>query len=455
MSAAPRARRRHRARVAGRVRKPRTVSSEPYAARCAAALDEALAAVPFYRRWRTLDPGPGRTAAERMAALPVLSRADLRANVPNGFVRSGFSAREGFAAGEIEIVTTSGTTADRASVVWHQPWWDLSLREAARVHPALDAVYGGPHREAVLTSPMCTGNLCHVGELPMAERTLGNLLFLNQDLDPARWDGSTVGRMAAELEAFAPDIIEADPAYLAVLARACVRSSVRLHQPACISLTYEFPSRLHRREIRRAFPGVPVVSSYGSTETAYVFTECEAGLFHQNTATCHVDVQPVRAGRASGPLGRILVTTLGNPWFGLLRFDVGDLVRLHLGAPCRCGRRDGLTVEAIEGRVRDLTFDTRGLAVTVRQLDDAMAEAGGLLAYRVEQPGPGRYAVRYVAEEGADEALAATLPALARAVYGPDAEVTTRREPALAPEQSGKYRLALTMFEWSVGELFA
>ncbi len=430
------------------------MASDPYSARCTAALEEALAAVPFYRGWRERDPGPARPVAERMAAMPILSRLDLRAHVPHGFVRSGFSARDGFAAGEIEIVTTSGTTADRASVVWHQPWWDRSLREAARVHPALEAVYGGSYREAVLTSPMCTGNLCHVGELPMAQRTLGNILFLNQELDPGRWDAASIRRMADELGHFRPDVIEADPAYLAVLARACVRSGTPLPQPACISLTYEFPSRLHLREIRRAFPGVPVLSSYGSTETGYVFTECEAGLLHQNTASCHVDIQPVRAQRGGGGLGRILVTTLGNPWFELLRFDVGDLARLHAGGICRCGRSDGLTVEAIEGRVRDLTFDTRGMAVTVRQLDDAMAAADGLLGYRVEQSGPRRYAVRYVAEEGAEQTLAAALPALVRAVYGADAEVTARREPALAPEQSGKFRLALTTFAWSVEELF-
>lgn len=430
------------------------MAPDPYAARCTAALEEALAAVPFYRRWRERDPGPARPLAERMAAMPVLSRMDLRAHVPHGFVRSGLSAHDGFAAGEIEIVTTSGTTADRAAVVWHQPWWDRSLREAARVHPALEAVYGGPHREAVLTSPMCTGNLCHVGELPMAERTLGNLLFLNQELDPARWDADGIRRMADELGAFRPDVIEADPAYLAVLARACVRADLPLHQPACISLTYEFPSRLHVREIRRAFPDVPVVSSYGSTETGYVFTECEAGLLHQNTASCHVELQPVRSGRGGGGLGRILVTTLGNPWFGLLRFDVGDLARLHAGTPCRCGRTDGLTVESIEGRVRDLTFDTRGVAVTVRQLDDAMATADGLRGYRIEQSGARRYSARYVAEDGAARTLGDALPPLLRGVYGADAQIVVRREPSLPPEQSGKFRLALTTFAWDVEELF-
>lgn len=429
------------------------MSFDPYAARCTVALDEALTAVPFYRGWRERDPGPPRPLAERMAALPVLSRKDLRAHVPDGFVRDGLRVREGFASGKIELVTTSGTTAERVSVVWHQSWWDRSLREAARGHPALDRVYGGTYREAVLTSPMCTGNLCHVGELPAAERTLGNMLFLNQEIDPARWDGRAIRRMADEINAFRPEVIEADPAYLAVFTRAC--NGTPLHQPLCISLTYEFPSRLHIREIRRAFPAVPVVSSYGSTETGYVFTQCEAGLFHQNTASCHVDIQYLASSRGDERVGRVLVTTLGNPWFQLVRFDVGDLVRVADGRECVCGRAAGLTVETIEGRVRDLTFDTSGRAVTVRQLDDALAPVNGLIAYRVEQAGAREYLVRFTAESSVQEAIAADLTSAVRGVYGPDSRVELRREAVLVPEQSGKYRLAGTTFPWDPEELFA
>ena len=429
------------------------MSTDSYALRCAAVLDDALDRAPFYRSWKARDPGPTRPVAERLAALPVLTRQDLRANVPHGFVTGGRKARDGFASGEIELVATSGTTADRVSVVWHQPWWDRSLRAAARVHPALDRVYSGPYREAVLTSPMCTGNLCHVGELSMADRTIGDLLFLNQALDPAWWDTQAIRRMAEELDRFRPTVIEADPAYLAVLARACAREGLDLHQPSCITLTYEFPSRLHVRAIRLAFPEVAVVSSYGSTETGYVFTQCEAGLFHQNTETCHVDIQPLRGEAGAAGIGRILVTTLGNPWFELLRFDVGDLARVHDGGHCRCGRRGGLVVEAIEGRVRDLTFDTLGRVVTVKRLDDAMASAGGLLGYRVEQSGPRAYLVRHASE--AASAAAGALREIARGVYGAAAEVEVREEAVQSAEPSGKFRLAGTTFGWDAEGLFA
>jgi len=288
----------------------------------------------------------------------------------------------------------------------------------------------------------------------LQERIVGNVLFLNQTLDPTSWDERNIRRMAEELGLFQPEVIEADPAYLAILARACRMAGRALHQPKCIVLTYEFPSRLHYRQIHRAFPGVPVISSYGSTETGHVFTQCEAGIFHQNMATCHVDIQPLRANHGELTVGRILVTTLDNPWSMLLRFDVGDLARIRQDPPCPCGRTDGFTLDAIEGRSRDVTFDTAGHEVTIKRLDDALDAADGLVSYRVEQTDPLRYAMRYAAEPEAERHTADILPDILHVVYGDKAEIEVSTDSALPPEQSGKFRLARTSWEVSSGELF-
>ena len=434
--------------------RPTASMPETIHSRCTAALEGALSSVPFYRGWRESDPGPSQSASERLKALPILFKKDLRANVPFGFMHESYDGRAGLMSGEIELVATSGTAADRVSIIWHQPWWDRSENEAARLHPALARAFGCRHREAVLTSPLCAGKLCHVGRVPMEERIVSDLLFLNQAFDPTAWDAREVRRMVDELNRFRPEVIEGDPAYLAILARACLLDELPVHQPACIVLTYEFPSCVHYRQILRLFPGVPVVSSYGSTETGHVFTRCEAGRFHQNTATCHVEIQPVRASRGDVGVGRILVTTLDNPWFALLRFDVGDLARLHHGPPCECGRTEGLTVEAIEGRVRDLTFDLQGRAVTVKDLDDALSVVEGVVNYQVEQSGPRQYSIRYVADAEAARATAEVLHEAMRTVYGAEADITERSVSALSPEQSGKFRLARTTFDWDSEELF-
>lgn len=431
------------------------ISSDPgaYPAACAAALDDALERAPFYAAWRPADPGRQAPVDRRYAALPALTKRDLRAHMPRGFVPRDRDFTRALAAGEVELVSTSGTTEDRSSTVWCQAWWDASEQAAARLHTGLDRVVGGAPREAVLTSPLCAGNVCHIGDLTLEERTLGRLLFLNQKPDPTRWTPADLERMIAELNRFAPDILEADPAYLALLARFAADRGAALHRPRWVTLTYEFPSGLHRRQIRRAFGATPVVSSYGSTETGHVFLQCEHGRFHQNTAFCRTDFQPFRPAFGEPRTGRLLVTLLGHPWLSLVRFDVGDLVRLA-AEPCPCGRTAGLTAESIEGRTRDLTFDTAGRAVPVGRLDAALDGVDGLLAYHLEQHDRARYVFRFVAEPGAQAAVADQARPRLRSRYGAGADIEARVEPSLPAEQSGKFRLARTLFAWEADALF-
>ena len=259
--------------------------------------------------------------------------------------------------------------------------------------------------------------------------------------------------MAGELSLFRPEIIEADPAYLAIFARGCRALGISPFLPACIVFTYEFPSRIAVTAVTEAFPGVPLVSSYGSTETGHVFTQCEHGTFHQNTTTCHVELQLFRPERGDPAVGRLLVSTLDNPWFTLLRFDSGDCGRLRGPKPCPCGRTEGMSLAAIEGRVRDLTFDTAGRAVTVKDLDDALSAVGALTAYQVEQPEPRRYVVRFTTDAG--PALGEDVVGRLRALYGDDARIETRQEAVIAPEQSGKFRLARSALPIRPEELFA
>ena len=430
-------------------------AQDNYHEACCVVLDRALDAAPFYRTWKPRDPGPGAPMEQRFAALPITAKRDLRAHMPRGFVPHDRDLKLGLDAGAVEIVSTSGTTEDRTSIIWHQPWWDASEQAAAALHAGLAAVVRAAPREAVLTTPLCGGTVCHVGDLTMTERTLGRLLFLNQKPDPTRWTAGDMDRILSELNAFRPDLLEADPAYLAILCRHAARQGIAVHQPRFITLTYEFPSQIHLRQIRRAFAATPVLSSYGSTETGHVFTQCECGLVHQNTDTCHVEVQPLAGQPAGAPaVGRSLVTLLGHAGVALLRFDVGDLVRLA-DHPCACGRAAGLTLASIEGRTRDLTFAMNGQPVTVGALDRALADVDGVLAYRLEQSAPDESLCLCVAEPGFEDAAAAEAAETLRRVYGAGARITARRESVIAAEQSGKFRLAQARFAWQAETLFS
>jgi phenylacetate-CoA ligase len=415
-----------------------------YPQRCDEALDEALYSTQAYDGWRTLDPGPASPVFSRFAVLPALTKRELRARGPQGFVPHGCDVAKGLAAHEIELVTTSGATGDQVTNVWYQPWWNASEAASWQLNAHARAVATGAHCEAILTSPWCAGFPCEDGYLTMEQRTLGRFLFLSERFDPSTWSSSLMDRMVDELNTFRPVVLEANPSFLARLSRHILRRRLRVHSPALIVLTYENPSVLHRRQISRTFDA-PIASSYGATEAGYVFMECEAGRLHQVTASCHVDFLPFAPEHGGPDVGRILVTIFDNPWRSLVRFDIGDVVRLDGHAPCPCGRHEGLTLMSVEGRTVNLTLTPEGRAVTQGTVDHALGSVAGLVEYQVLQIGPSAYYLRFVAEGVASRFVAGEACDALRAVYGSAAVITADPVEAIAPDPPGKYCLTRTL----------
>ena len=416
------------------------IATDRYAARCAAALDQALGQVPAYRSWRAHDPGPGAPLDARYRALPALTKQLMNLHGVAAFVTAGLDLDRALRDGAVELVATSGTTEDRIQNVWDQAWWDASERASWGLNAHARRAATGDHPEAILVNPLNVG-VASETPLPMARRRLGRLLFLNELVDPLAWPDRHLARMLDELEAFRPAVLEANPSYLSLLCRYAARAGRRPFQPALVTLTYEYPSRLHLRAIRAAFDA-PVASSYGSTEAAYVFMECERGRLHQNTESCRVDFLPFAAAHGAPGVGKLLITTFDNPWRALIRFDAGDLGRLAEG-PCPCGRTDGLTLSALEGRAVNLTCTPEGALVTQDDVDARLAAVEGLAAYQLLQLDARRYALTVVAE-GDEAAVRRRAERALRARFGERAEVAVTSAAALGPEPSGKFRLVKT-----------
>jgi len=407
-------------------------------------LETALNDVPAYAAWRRFDPGGGVSVDLRLACLPALSKAQMRTCGYAGLLPPGRDAVAALTRGEIELVHTNGTTGDRVANIWCQPWWDAAERASWELHATAQRVATGAHLEAILTSPFCAGVPCEDGYLSRQQRTLGRFLYLNERSDPATWTEAHMERMILELNEFRPAVLEGNPSFLAWLARHAVHRGHTPAPPGLLVLTYENPSPLQRRQMAATF-GCPLASSYGSTEAGYVFMECEAGRLHQNTASCHVDFLPFRPEHGGPLLGRILVTTLDNPWRVLLRFDIGDVVRLA-DTPCPCGRRDGLTLAASAGRCVNLTLTPAGNAVTEHQVDLALASIAGLAEYRLEQTAAAVYRVQVMAEAKPPAALAAAVEAALHGVYGGAASIAVLPVAAIHPDPPGKFRRTRALF---------
>lgn len=403
--------------------------------RLEATLDHCARRVPLYRG--ITPPAGADDVLPALARFPILGRARLLRAFPRELVPEGASLPAALESGEVSFVGTSGTGGDRVQVLWHQPWWDAQERDGyAPSARARGAVAEPGYREAVLTTPMCSGNLCHVGDRPMEERILdARVLFLNQKLDPALWSDRDCLRMADELDRFAPDVIEADPAYLAHFAVRLARLGRAPHRPRFVELSYEYPSRRHVAAIARVFEA-PVLDAYGSTECGFMLMECDAGGYHPNPRWSHLELAPVASAQRPD-LARVLATPLANRWLNLVRFDTGDLVRRR-ATPCPCGRGDDLEVASIEGRARDALITPGGRPITVREVDLALAPVEGLLHYRAVQTGDAQVELELVAD-GLGALDVADAGARLAEVLGvaPRARVVA----SIPVEPSGKYRL--------------
>lgn len=382
---------------------------------------------------------------QRYACLPVLTKQELRAHFPHGFIPPGRDLQSGLKNGEVEYAKTSGSTDDQITLVFHAPWWEASEKASWKLNGHAQRIATGTHREAVLASPRCVGPGYTRKALSVAERSIGRHLYLNQQINPAMWTETDVRRMAEELGLYQPAILEADPAYLAAFARRLSELNLDVYQPELIFLTYSFPSRVYLRRIQRTFKA-PLASSYGSTETGHVFMECEAGRLHQNTDYCRVDFRPWQP-RYGGPhLGGMLVTVFHNPWFAVLRFDVGDVARLDHRGPCPCGRKEGLTLASIEGRVKDVTFTPDGRAVTVEALDTALAGISALEGWQLDIPEPMRLNLRILVDPAAVGSTRKAAHEILEWIYGAEMTIDVTAVASLQHEPSGKFRFARVAF---------
>ncbi len=419
-------------------------ATREYERRCEHELETALGSTGLYESWRHLDPGSSRPVDERYRALPALTKADIRAHFPHGLVPDGMDLAAGLASGEVSYVRTSGTADEALTNIWNQAWWDASERASWALNAVAARAATGTHREAILASALSVGPRSDAGPLPREQRMLGRFLFLNEYGLATQWPEGHERRILAELAEFQPDVLEANPSLLARLARFAERTGADAFQPKLVTLTYEFPSRVQLRAIRRVFTS-PVASSYGSTEAGYVFMQCERGRLHQNAQFCRVDVQPLEGGPGMRGVGRLLVTTFGNVWFPLLRFEIGDIGRLS-PSPCPCGRDNGVTLSAVEGRLVSICVGAGGRLVTHGQIDDVLGGIEGIVQYRVAQEEPGSVLLSFVGEEGRGKRVQVDCEAGLRELFGPGIAVLVNEVSTIAPEKSGKFLLVRRMF---------
>jgi len=132
-----------------------------------------------------------------------------------------------------------------------------------------------------------------------------------------------------------------------------------------INITSEPATESMVRTIEQAFK-VPCIVQYGCVEFGYV-----AGEWPDRTLRVREDVTYLETVPRDDGLFDIVLTTLNNPSFPLLRYNIGDLTDKPLGLP----ERGFAIMGSVSGRCGDLLYTSTGECLHPTALDDVFEEA--------------------------------------------------------------------------------
>lgn len=356
--------------------------------------------------------------------IPALSKREIIDAGPAAFFADYAEVERGFASKRFEYEHTGGTTQAPMTVVMEEGWWNAQTARAYAASPVLREFAGRSYRKCVLAPVGCSSNLCPYEDHPFPHRYFDGVVYLNLSSDPFAFPEGEWDRIVLELQATSPEVLEGEPVYLSLLARAAQRRGVRVPSLKAVILTYGKASREHGRRIAEAFPA-PQVDLYGSTEAGYLFV---GDAFRDNSRVVEdnafIELVPWRPGRPD--VFQIFVTTRDREAMPLLRYHTGDIVQ-------RCA--DGFRLLGREG---GLHFRRDGTLVSPADIDAALPEGFRCWHYSLVQTTETRWDFHYVADEPAPHR---PLEAALAAMLGDGARVAAFRRRVIAPAASGKFAL--------------
>ncbi|MEU3015914.1 hypothetical protein ABZ635_00770 [Nocardiopsis sp. NPDC007018] len=232
--------------------------------------------------------------------------------------------------------------------------------------------------------------LPHGALLPTPWELSGHRLIWHVDTaDPA-----SVDDLDTMLRLLTPEVISSKPNLFRILLEHWERAGVPA-APGPLFLASGgamLPDRT--RERLRAVFSCPVLSVYSTGEASYLGSECALGTMHLNEALHeHFESVPLE-DPATGEegLGELALTSLGNTYMPLVRYRVGDTVRLSRDT-CACGA-PGPVLDELRGRTT-LVFDLGdGHMLSPTRYMDLFKNHSELREYQLVQRTPRSFLVR-------------------------------------------------------------
>lgn len=355
--------------------------------------------------------------------IPTLSKAEITTRGHQAFFTDYAVIERGLQEKRFEYESTGGTTQSPMTVIMEDGWWNAQTRRAYEAHPLLAPYASRPHRKCVLAPVGCSSNLCPYEDHPFPHRYFDGTVYLNLTSDPFVFPESEWDRIVVEVQAVQPQIIEGEPVYLSLLARAMQRRGVSVPSVEVVILTYGKASMQHSRRVAEVFPQARQVDLYGSTEAGYIFVG-EAFKDDSRVVDRNVFVELVPY-RNLQDVFQIHVTTREREAMPLLRYHTGDIVRRMPTGYRLLGREGGLY------------FRPDGALVSPTEIDAVLPESFRCWHYSLVQGSDNRWDLHYVA----DETAPAEVETRVAKVLGEGVRVVAFRKRLIPPAASGKFAL--------------
>lgn len=241
------------------------------------------------------------------------------------------------------------------------------------------------------------------------------------------------------LSKFQPEFIVGFPSSVYEICEIADRLGLRLeHKVKVFFPTAETVLSQHREVIGRVL-GCRLVDQYASSEGAPFILECEEGSLHIHPLTGIFEV--VDENMQPAIEGEVLVTSFTTKGTPLIRYRVGD--RIRLSSPekiCKCGSLFPL-VDKIEGRTTDFVYSPEKGRINLGNLSNATKDAKGIVCFQVIQSLENEIDIKLVVSEQYAKNEEKNFVSAIRERVGNKLKINIEYVADIPREKSGKFRI--------------
>ena len=420
-------------------------------------LVHAIENVPYYQERFGDHPVPrGQELLEQFPEYGLLTKSDVEANFPDRIVDRNLVKEDSRTYG------TRGTTHrivilnDFDKRDWIRAGEHVTMTESCGYRMGKRSLFIPPDACNTLCgidgtrSSTVTGHLWKMireGKWSDSERrsdlrglVMNNWVFRRTVLEPFGPEGTHIGedrlrRYVTAIRRQRPYLLKALPEYLQMIARYIIQSGDQPPTVPEIRPMGSLMSPTMKAPVEQAFGG-RVREDYGSADLGPMAFDCGHGdgmhMLHDHYYfECVRDGQPV----PDGELGSLVVTDLHNRAMPLIRYRIGDVVRIDR-TPCRCGRFSPRII--IEGRQGDVIVLPSGRSITPRMACEFFFSQPEIDQFQLIERSPRRVELNFVRR--GDTFDGESLCRRFAEFTGDTRQLVMREANSIMPEASGKFR---------------